>query len=487
MKKFFSEEVQKIRNELDGTSSKSGKVIKSSAENFLYVFSHDPLLINCIGFDRFNNRLTRLSYFDWNDMALGETGAWSDADDDHIQNRLEMNYDLKGDTVYKRTLSQHARKHAFHPVRDYLNDLPEWDNVPRAFRLFTETLLIDDTEYSRAVIYHWLLGAVARIFHPGCKFDYCLVLKGAQGIGKSTIFNFLGGKWFNDSVGTLDGKDVMEQIQGSWIIELGELQATNKSDNEQIKAFLSRQVDKFRTPYGRRTEEYPRQCVFAGTTNSEEFLRDRTGSRRFWVLVCNAKPDYELQEEIEKDPKKSLRWRLHNLNAELRDKVWAEVMYWYRFELEGRDGKFDDHMLDLPDFVKADAAKIQEQYTEGGELEGAVSQFLETRIPPLGIWDAMTKLERRGFLNGITKTISGDEGSIKLEAVQLREKVCAAEILYEGMNIDNPVKERSLVRQVNELLAQLPDWERATRNTRFSEYGAQRVSFKRRDSVDIDC
>ena len=472
-----SDFIMKIRGELEKNKSKD---IKSTANNFFHAFDSDPLLNGCVGYDLFNNRMVRRKLFSWNDPTLGEITAWRDIDDDGVQNYLEMNYDLKSETIYKRVLSEYSRQHAFHPVRDYLNNLPEWDKVlRRADSILIDMLEAEDTPYVRAVTRCWLLGAVARVFHPGCKFDYCLVLKGAQGCGKSTLFKRLGGAWFNDSIGTLDGKDVMEQIQGSWIVELGELQAANKSDNEQIKAFLSRQTDKFRTPYGRRTEEYPRQCVFAGTTNSEEFLRDRTGSRRFLVVPVHAKPDHERPEEIEKDCKKSYKWRLGKFTDGLRDDIWAEVMFWYHQEFGADGSKFDESKLDLPSYIKAEAAELQEQYTEGGELEGAVKQFLETLIPPLGIWDAMTKFERRGFLNGITKSISGDTGSIKLEAVQLREKVCAAEILYEGMNIDNPAKERSLVRQVNEILAKSPDWQRAPRNTRFTEYGQQRTAFTR--------
>ena len=162
-------------------------------------------------------------------------------------------------------------RNRFHPVRDYLKGLT-WDGTPRAETLYIDYLGAEDSAYTRMVTKQHLKAAVARVMQPGVKFDPCLVLSGPQGIGKPTILAKLGRQWFNDSIVSLQGKDPMEQLQGSWIIELSEMQATNKSENDQIKAFISRQVDKFRAPYGRRTEEFPRQCVFAATTNDYVFL-----------------------------------------------------------------------------------------------------------------------------------------------------------------------------------------------------------------------
>ena len=198
---------------------------------------------------------------------------------------------------------------------------------------------------------HWLKAAIARVYYPGCKFDYCLVLKGAQGKGKSTVLAKLGGQWFNDSIFDINGKEALENLQGNWIIELGEMQAAKRADNEAIKAFISRRVDKFRLPYERRTEEFPRQCVFAGTTNLPEFLKDRTGGRRFWIVVCDDNFDtYKA---------------LANVDQNYIDQVWA---------LE-------------------QATLLQEEYTEGTATDGMVMAFLEMLIPEDIIWDNMDKQE----------------------------------------------------------------------------------------------
>ena len=156
--------------------------------------------------------------------------------------------------------------------------------------------------------------------NPGCKFDYCLVLAGGQGTGKSTTLEKLGVNWFNNSIDSINGKDALEQLQGSWIVELGEMQATKKADNEAIKSFISRSTDKVRLPYARRAEEFPRQCVFSATTNDSEPLKDKTGARRFWMLKSTATSDTTPQ-------------RLAILSNDYITQVWAEVYHNYKKEM----------------------------------------------------------------------------------------------------------------------------------------------------------
>jgi len=159
---------------------------------------------------------------------------------------------------------------------------------------------VADTPYTRAVTRKSFCAAVSRVYRPGCKYDYVLVIVGDQGIGKSTTLARMGGDWFSDSVTTLTGKEALESIQGSWLIELGELAGLRKAEVDAVKHFVSKKEDRFRVAYGKRVEHFPRRCVFFGTTNEEDFLRDVTGNRRFWVInTKGGKPIIDFKEYLD--------------------------------------------------------------------------------------------------------------------------------------------------------------------------------------------
>jgi predicted P-loop ATPase len=215
-----------------------------------------------------------------------------------------------------RVVDSSARQNSFHPVRDYLNSLPKWDGVPRL-----RTWLIDycgvessDTNpnvYAMAVGEKFLISAVARIMQPGAKCDHMLVLEGPQGSGKSTAARILAGDdWFTDQLADMGSKDASMQLRGVWLVELSELDALNRAEIARAKAFLTQQTARFRVPYGRRVETFPRQCVFFGTTNASEWLKDETGGRRFW-------------------PVRSGQIDLEALRRD-RDQLWAEALQRYR-------------------------------------------------------------------------------------------------------------------------------------------------------------
>ena len=161
-----------------------------------------------------------------------------------------------------------------------------------------------------------LVAAVARIFNPGVKFDNMIVLAGTQGIGKSTLIARLGREWFSDSLTTVTGKDAYEQLQGVWLIEMGEMMATKKADIEATKHFLSKTEDIYRVAYGRRTSRFKRQCIFIGTTNDREFLRDRTGNRRFWPVDVGINP---IKKQVYKC-----------LDENTVNQIWAEAIELYK-------------------------------------------------------------------------------------------------------------------------------------------------------------
>jgi putative DNA primase/helicase len=191
-------------------------------------------------------------------------------------------------------------------VREYLEKL-EWDRVPRIETWLTDVLGVNASEYSAKVGKRWLISAVARVMRPGCKADSVMILEGGQGAGKSTAMGVLGGEWFMDTPFALGDKDSFQAIRGKWIVELGELDSFNKAESTKAKQFFSASTDTYRESYGRRTNDVPRQCVFVGTTNQEEYLKDATGNRRYWPVFCN-KVDLEQLREI-------------------RDQLWAEALF----------------------------------------------------------------------------------------------------------------------------------------------------------------
>lgn len=209
-----------------------------------------------------------------------------------------------------QAMSAIADLNRFHPVKDYLEALPAWDGVPRIDTWLKRLMRAKAQEpYLSAVSRKTLCAMIARIYKPGCKFEPVLILEGPQGAGKSRSLKALGGEWFTDAVIDIRDKDAVLVMRSRWLIEAGELSGLKRADNLSLKSFISRESDRIRVPYGKRMEDFPRQCVFVGTTNDREYLNDPTGARRFWPVEVGAC----LVEEI---------------SAE-RDQLFAEAMFTY--------------------------------------------------------------------------------------------------------------------------------------------------------------
>jgi predicted P-loop ATPase len=239
--------------------------------------------------------------------------VWSDVDDIQLANWLQHEgLDVKPDIAGK-AVEVVARDRRLHPVRDYLNSL-RWDGTGRLDGWLKGYLGAkpDDgnAEYLTAVGSRFLISAAARVMQPGCKADHCLILEGAQGIRKSTALRTLAGQWFTDELADLGNKDSSMQVSGVWIVELAELDAMNRSEAGRVKAFVSRSLDRYRLPYGHRVIEVPRQCVFAGSVNHNDYLRDETGGRRFWPVMCSVIDIESLARD--------------------RDQLWAEALTRYQ-------------------------------------------------------------------------------------------------------------------------------------------------------------
>lgn len=265
----------------------------------------------CFIYDEFSRR----QVYGMNTPWGGVEGAMiEDIDEIKIKDWLSVNWKIEPHTgLIGEVISQICTVNSFHPVKDYLESL-EWDGTPRLGTWLKDYLGAEgDERYLSAVGVKFLAAAVARIYEPGRKFDHMPIFEGKQGKGKSTVGRILAGeKWFYDSELNLHDKDSALNLQGQWIIEMGELANINRADVRTIKSFITRQVDKVRPPYGKRMIESPRQCVFFGTTNDDSYLKDKTGNRRFWPVKIPNHNDIELQK-LKQD----------------RDQLWAEAMFHY--------------------------------------------------------------------------------------------------------------------------------------------------------------
>ncbi len=418
--------------------TKSG-VPESNSYNCIWIMQHDPKLKQRFGLDEFAHRIVVLGNLPW--RTVNGSDLWGDTDDACIRNYLSTVYQIKGKGIIDDAITEVMNQNKFHPVREYLTAL-NWDGTERVDSLFIDFIGAEDTPYIRAVTRKWLCGAIARVMEPGIKFDTAIVLYGEQGLGKSVILERLGGKWFNNTLQDIKTKDALEQIQGAWINELAELSPTYKNDNEIVKAFLSRTTDRFRVPYGRRTEEYPRQCVFAGSTNNLLFLKDRTGNRRFWPISGNKQRKVRNSWDLSKDEV---------------DQIWAEAfMLWANGE-----------SLVLDESLEQEAIKIQQSHTEGSELTGLIEEYLSVLLPPN--WDSKDLYDRRAYLESYDEEKGGKP----------REKVCALEIWCEVLNGDRKTLSNAKARELIDILQSLQGWEpynKGSGKLRFGKlYGVQKA------------
>lgn len=412
--------------------------IAQTIENVVIILQHDPQLAGRLALNEMEHNIVSLSSLPW--RAARGASQWTDADDAALRYYLERTYGINGKDRIFDAVNVVALQNKFHPVREYLDGCA-WDGVPRVETLLVDYLGAEDTAYTRAVTRKALVAAVARIYNPGCKFDYMLTLRGRQGLGKSALIAKLGGRWFSDSFTTLQGKDAYEQVLGVWIMEVGELAGMRKAEAETIKLYISKQVDRFRPAYGRRLQEFPRQCIFIGTTNETQFLRDATGNRRFWVVDTPNEPTRNLWDE---------------LTPETVRCIWAEAVELYRA----------GEALYLPRELEAAAREVQETYEEENPRAGIVQEYLERRLP--ADWDIMDLLARRQWLEGT------QEGTVP------RTTVCTMEIWAEALGGNPDRLDRYAGKEIREIMERMPGWRHnGNKRATIRPYGRQRFYERR--------
>lgn len=413
----------------------NGKVLKT-AKNVEIVLNN---MLPKLAFDEFRQREVIADDLPWRKRKYPtrEYEQWQTADDAQLRHFMRYNFNLNGNEMIMDALTNHFRKKRFHPVKIYINSTV-WDRSPRIETFFIDYLGAVDAPYTRAVARKWFIAAVKRIYEPGCKFDYMPVLIGEQGIGKSTAVQKLAPDFFNDSLRNFDVKESGEVLQSSWIIEIGELAAMKKSEEDEMKGFLSRQVDIFRPAYARSAQEFPRHVVFMGTTNNYQFLKDTTGNRRFLPIQTSKN-------------RKFTPW--DDLDEMTVAQLWAEAATYYR----------DGENVDLDDEIKMVAKIVQAEYTESDVREGMIQDYLEMLLP--ANWDDMAIVERFRYFS------DGKQGT------NPRTIVCVMEIWRECLGeLDSPTRMDS--NKIIGILSKLGWQPKAPSKKRFKHYSTQRAFVK---------
>ena len=406
----------------------------STASNINLIFANDSRLKGIFKFNSFDQKRYVFENLPWRKVPKPE--PVKNVDYSGVRNYLEVIYGITGTLKIEDALSLEFEKRSFNPVLEYL-EKQEWDGTKRIDRLLVDYFGADDNIYTHEAIRKMLVGSVSRIYRPGCKFDLVLTLVGDQGTYKSTFIKTLGKEWFSDTFMTVQGKEALEQIQGSWLIEMAELAGLKKAEVEAVKHFISKQEDTFRPAYAKTPETYKRQCTFWGTTNNKEFLRDPSGNRRFMPIDVNP-------HLIKKDVR-------FDLEPEV-DQIWAEAVHLFK---KGE-----------PLFLSKEAekfAKIEQQiHSEQDERQGMVEKYLDTLLPEN--WDEMDIFERKTFIEGDLT----EEGKIE------REYVCIAEIWCECLGKDKKDLNRYASREINDIMRSLGNWEQKKSPRNFKLYGKQK-------------
>lgn len=256
--------------------------LEECRENVFLILSRHPEWSGVIGFNEFTFRVEKRKATPYGAPA----GEWTSADDYDTGLWLAQRCKLlvRSEGAIVAGVMMVADKNKFHPPREWLEGLPAWDGQDRLRHFLTDCLNCPNTAYVQRVGSFLMLGIVARVFRPGCPMQHMAVLEGPQGSGKSSFWRVLGGEWYQETPFRIGDKDAYMQIAGALVYEISEMDSYNKAESTAVKAFITQQNDRYREPYGRRVVDRPRQCVFVGTTNHGEYLKDMTGNRRFWPV-----------------------------------------------------------------------------------------------------------------------------------------------------------------------------------------------------------
>ena len=417
---------------------KKSMELKNNLHNLMLILENDENLKGIV-FNQLADGMEIRGNVPWPHPAK----FWRDADDAQLICYVDAAYGTFSARNYDIAVTKAVDDRSYHPIREFFETLPDWDGVERADTLLVDYLGAEDTPYVRAVTRKELCAAYCRVYHPGIKFDSMIVLNGDQGIGKSTLIAKLGGEWYSDSLNLSDMNDktAAEKLQGYWIMEIGELAGMRKADLDKVKAFISRQDDKYRASFGRRVTPHPRQCVFFGTTNSQNgYLRDITGNRRYWNVKVPGNGRYK-------------PW---DMDEDTVKQVWAEVMVYAKA----------GEKLYLPPELEAYAKEEQRAAMERDDREGLVQEYLDMLLP--GNWDSMDVYKRRDYVRDADDPMRPD-GSIR------RMEVSNMEIWCECFGKAKEDMKPSDSYAISAIMERIAGWSKTGKAKILPIYGRQRI------------
>jgi len=434
------------RLDLSPTTGKPEKSIKN-VQTALELY---PTLRGRVRFDEFSEYVIGIAPLPWSGREK-ESGPfrWKDEDDAGLRDYLERILQFRSRDVIDDGLILTAKKHGFNPIHEYFDSLT-WDGTPRLDTLFIDYLGAEDCAYTREVTRKSFTAAVARAKEPGVKYDTMTVIRGPQGIGKSTLLRLMGRAWYTNSLRSFEGKDAAEMLQGIWIVEVDELDLMKKGDVREIKSYLSRCEDHYRAAYARKTEKHPRRCVIFGTTNDDEYLFDVTGNRRFLPIEAGVTT--------------APRSVFTELTEEEIGQVWAEA--YVRWQM-------GESLILSPD-MEEEAEKRRRARTERDPILGMIEEFVDQKIPK--DWKEWPKSTRKMFWSG----------SMAIPEDQLveRDRICAQEIWAEMLGEYYRIPQRRDTIRINNALKQLAGWEPAGLQRFGADYGRQRGFIRKKNFVN---
>ena len=401
--------------EYDNDGNEKSRKLQQTVRNFEIIMENDSRFSGKIKFDEFSRQEYLKGKVPWESETCDR--AWGSHDDAALYSIIQTDYGVKNRNDYFDSIKNVSMRNRFHPVRDILDSL-EFDGNEHIRSLLPNYLGVEDTEYAYQVMQLWMLGAVARVYEPGCKFDYTMIFTGPQGLGKSTFLKMmaLNDSWFNDSLDSLDSDKAAQSLMGSWIVELAELKSLARTAGgvESVKRFLTAVQDKYRVPYERRADIFLRQCVFAGTTNKSDFLQDETGNRRFLII----------QTGVNK-PTKSLfvPEAIEDMKA-----AWAQAVHIWKTE--------QPEPL-LPDSCRDEARRLQDESMADDGKVGIITQFLDDK-----------------------------------------QRTCVLEIWKEALE-ENGRPQKWQSSEISDIILSIPGWSRVKSPTTYKEYGRQKLFQKK--------
>ena len=394
-----------------------GKLLKCPTNLELLMLNDDQLRL--VWYDSF----TRHDVTDAEEFANVQGQIVNDESLEKMKKYIYEEYDLELSTdKIASALELTKRERARNPVEEFIR-AEKWDGVPRVDELLIRYLGAEDSALNRAMTRKWMAAAVARALTPGIKFDHVLMLAGSQGIGKSTFFATIGGKWFSDSFNFAAGdKDKYEALTGAWILEIGELNGLKRVDAEAAKSFLTKTSDSFRPAYARKSETYPRHTVFAATTNEPNPLTGQDGNRRWWVVpVKGGIPVSKWLPEL----------------RQLTPQIWAEALTIYEA----------GEQLFLDEELEKQIRERQEEFNvvQEDDLRSQVIELLDTPLPPdYYTWSSFRR--HKAIVEGVDCFVGA----------RRRKYACAADLLTELTG--DTTRNKGMTRRINAILATISGW-----------------------------